>query len=49
MIVQKYGSPKSTSSPHTALMSDVPLDDSLELASVDIPTLGECTNDYDDT
>jgi hypothetical protein len=44
MIVQKYGTLDGSASPHAALRSDVPTDD----ASV-MPTLEDCTGEYDDT
>jgi hypothetical protein len=44
MIVQKYGSLGGSASAHAALMSDVPADD----ADV-MPTLEDCTDEYDDT
>jgi hypothetical protein len=43
-IVKKYGTYGSFASAHTALLSDVPIDDH------DVqPTLEECTDEYDDT
>jgi hypothetical protein len=44
MIIQKYGAHSGSHSAHAALMSDVPADDSDSL-----PTLEECTDEYDDT
>jgi hypothetical protein len=44
MIIQKYGAPGGSHSPHATLLSDVPADDSDSL-----PTLEECTDEYDDT
>jgi hypothetical protein len=44
MIIQKYGTPCSSVSARTALLSDVPAGDTDIL-----PTLEECTNGYDDT
>jgi hypothetical protein len=44
MIVQKYGTLGGSASPHAALLSDVPLDESDSL-----PTLEDCTDEYDDT
>jgi hypothetical protein len=46
-MVQKYGTPSGTSPAHVALMSDMSLDDSHVHASLDVPTLEECTDDYD--
>jgi hypothetical protein len=44
MIIHKYGTPCGSASTHAALMSDVPIDDSDSL-----PTLEDCTDEYDDT
>jgi hypothetical protein len=44
MIILKYGAPAGSHSAHAALLSDVPADDSDSL-----PTLEECTDEYDDT
>jgi hypothetical protein len=44
MIVQKYGTLGGFASAHAALLSDVPADDSNIM-----PTLEECTDEYDDT
>jgi hypothetical protein len=44
MIIQKYGAPCSSHSPLAAVLSDVPDNDSDGL-----PTLEECTDEYDDT
>jgi hypothetical protein len=44
IIIQKYGAPGGSHSAHAALLSDVPADDSDSL-----PTLEECTDEYDDT
>jgi hypothetical protein len=44
MIIQKYGAPSGSHLAHVALLSDVPADDSDRL-----PTLQECTDEYDDT
>jgi hypothetical protein len=44
MSVKEYGTLGGSASAHTTLLSDVPIDD------VDVlPTLEECTNEYDDT
>jgi hypothetical protein len=44
MITYKYGPPSGSHSAHAALLSDTPADDSDSL-----PTLEECTDEYDDT
>ena len=44
MIIQKYGTPGGSHFAHAAVLSDVPADDSDSL-----PTLEECTDEYDDT
>jgi hypothetical protein len=44
MIVQKYGTPCGFAYGHAALLSDVPADD----ADI-LPTLEDCTYEYDDT
>jgi hypothetical protein len=44
MIIQKYGAHGGSHSAHAALLSDVPADDWDGL-----PTLEECTDEYDDT
>jgi hypothetical protein len=44
MVIQKYGAPGGSHYAHAALLSDVPADDSDSL-----PTLEECTDEYDDT
>jgi hypothetical protein len=44
MIIQKYGTICGYASPHAALMSDVTANDTDGL-----PTLEECTDEYDDT
>jgi hypothetical protein len=44
MIVHKYGTPGGFASTHAALLSDVPIDDPDSL-----PTLEDCTDEYDDT
>jgi hypothetical protein len=44
MIVQKYGIPGGSASAHAALLSDIPADD----ADI-LPTLEDCTYEYDDT
>jgi hypothetical protein len=44
MIVQKYGLPGGSASTHAALLSDVTADDADSL-----PTLEDCTIEYDDT
>jgi hypothetical protein len=44
MIIQKYGTPGGTAPAHVALLSDVPTNDH-EI----MPTLEECTNEYDDS
>jgi hypothetical protein len=44
MIVQKYGTPGGSASTNAALLSDVPIDESDSL-----PTLEDCTDEYDDT
>jgi hypothetical protein len=43
MIVQKYGTPSGFAHTHAAMLSDVPTDDTDVM-----PTLEECTHDYDD-
>jgi hypothetical protein len=44
MIVQKYGTLGGSAYAHAALLSDVPTDETDSL-----PTLEDCTDDYDDT
>jgi hypothetical protein len=44
MITRKYGTPGGFPSAHAAMLSDVPADDADSL-----PTLEDCTNEYDDT
>jgi hypothetical protein len=44
MIIQKYNAPSGSHYAHAALLSDLPADDSASL-----PTLEECTDEYDDT
>jgi hypothetical protein len=44
MIVKKYGTHGGSASAHAALLSDVPADD----AGI-LPTLEDCTDEYDDT
>jgi hypothetical protein len=44
MIVQKYGTHGDSTSPHAALMIDVPL-----VESDSLPTLEDCTDEYVDT
>jgi hypothetical protein len=44
MIVKKYGTLAGCASADAALLSDVPLDDPDTM-----PTLEECTDDFDDT
>jgi hypothetical protein len=44
MIVQKYCTPGGSASAHAALLSDVPTDEAKVL-----PTLEECTYEYDET
>jgi hypothetical protein len=44
MIIQKYGTPSGSASAHAALLSDVTADDTDGL-----PTLEDCTDEYDDT
>jgi hypothetical protein len=44
MIVHKHGTPGGSASTHAALLSDVPIDESDGL-----PTLEDCTDEYDDT
>jgi hypothetical protein len=48
-IVHKYGTPRGTARAHVALLSDISHDDSNVHASSDMPTLQECTEDYDAT
>jgi hypothetical protein len=43
VIIHKYGAPGGSHSAHAALLSDVPADDSESL-----PTLEDCTDEYDD-
>jgi hypothetical protein len=43
MIVQKYGTPGGSAFAHAAMLSDVPADDTNIL-----PTLDDCTDEYDD-
>jgi hypothetical protein len=44
MIIEKYGTPCGNAHAHAALLSDVPTNGS-EL----MPTVEECTDEYDDT
>jgi hypothetical protein len=44
MIIQRYGAPGGSHYAHAAMLSEVPADDSDSL-----PTLEECTDEYDDT
>jgi hypothetical protein len=44
MIIQKYGAPSGPHYAHAALLRDVPAHDSDSL-----PTLEECTDEYNDT
>jgi hypothetical protein len=44
MIIKKYGAPSGSHPAHAALLSDVPADNSDSL-----PTLEECTDEYDET
>jgi hypothetical protein len=44
MIIHKYGTPSGAASAHAALLSDVTADDTDSL-----PTLEDCTDEYDDT
>jgi hypothetical protein len=44
MIIQKYGTHGGSASAHAALMSDVTADDTESM-----PTLEDCTDEYDDT
>jgi hypothetical protein len=44
MIIHKYGAPYGSASAHAALLSDVTADDTESL-----PTLEDCTYEYDDT
>jgi hypothetical protein len=44
MIIQKCGAPCGSHPAHAALLNDVPAGDSDSL-----PTLEECTDEYDDT
>jgi hypothetical protein len=44
MIVHKFGTPGGSASTHAALLSHVPIDESDSL-----PTLEDCTDEYDDT
>jgi hypothetical protein len=48
LIVLKYESPNITTLAHAALMSDTPHADSSPRAALDVPTLEECTVDYND-
>jgi hypothetical protein len=48
-IIHKYGTSGGTASAYTALLSDIPLDDSHVLSSLDVPTMEECTHEYEDT
>jgi hypothetical protein len=48
MIIHRYGSLGGTASTHIVLMSDVPLDDSLVHASLDMSTLEGCIDEHDD-
>jgi hypothetical protein len=43
-IIHKYGTPAGSSFAHAALLSDVTADDTASL-----PTLEDCTDEYDDT
>jgi hypothetical protein len=44
MIIQNYGTPAGSAFAHAAMLSDVPTDDPNTL-----PTLKECTDEFDDT
>jgi hypothetical protein len=44
----KYGTPDGTAPTHVTLLSDMSHDDSHVHASLDMPTLEECTDEYDD-
>jgi hypothetical protein len=44
MIIQKYGAPSGSAFAHAALLSGVTSDDPAGL-----PTLEDCTDEYDDT
>jgi hypothetical protein len=44
MIIQRYGTPSGSAFAHVAMLSDVPADDAHGL-----PTLEDCTDEYDDT
>jgi hypothetical protein len=45
MIIKKYGSSGGSATPHVALMSDATAADDLD----GLPTLEDCTYEYDDT
>jgi hypothetical protein len=49
LIVQKYGTANINASAHAALMSDISHVDPSPPAALDVPTLEECTDFYDDT
>jgi hypothetical protein len=49
LIVHKYGFLSGTAPVHVALLGDISHADSHVLASLDVPSLEECTDDYDDT
>jgi hypothetical protein len=49
LTVQKHGTPNGTTPAHAALLRDMSHADSDVHASLDVPTLEECTGDYDDT
>jgi hypothetical protein len=49
LIVRKYGTPSGTASTHVAELSDMSHDDSQVHASLDMPTMEECTDECDDT
>jgi hypothetical protein len=44
MIIKKYGAPRGYTFAHAAILSDVPAEDTDSL-----PTLEDCTDEYDDT
>jgi hypothetical protein len=44
MIIEKYDTPGGNTHAHAAILSDVPIDDTEVM-----PTLEECTDEYDDT
>jgi hypothetical protein len=49
VIIQKYSTLGGNTPTHVALMSDVSHDDPHGTAPLDMPTLGGCTDAYDDT